>query len=150
MRALDYLENRDDVVNPALIGAMGISGGGLVSLFLGALDERVAVTVVSGYFNTFANSVLAIDHCIDNFVPGLLKLCEMYDLAGLTAPRALFVESGTEDQIFPLESFKIAVEQAQLIYRESAVPDAFGYEVFEGGHQFYGRGAFAFMNRIFC
>lgn len=148
MRAIDYLETRVDLLNPAQIGAMGISGGGLVSLFLAALDERIAATVVSGYFNTFANSVLSIDHCIDNFVPGLLKLCEMYDLAGLTAPRALFVESGTEDPIFPVKSFMEAVEHAKRIYQDSGMPEAFGYEVFEGGHQFYGKGAFEFLKSI--
>lgn len=148
MRALDYLETRVDIVNTEKLGVMGISGGGLVSLFLSALDERVAVTVVSGYFNTFASSVLAVDHCIDNFVPGLLKLCEMYDLAGLIAPRPLYVESGAEDPIFPLDAFRFAVKQAEQIYRDCAASPSFGFEVFEGGHQFYGTGAFKFLSEI--
>ena len=93
MRAIDYLETRPEV-DPARIATMGISGGGLTSLFTACLDTRVRVGVVSGYFNTFRDSVLAVSHCVDNFVPGLLNLTEMPDMAGLIAPRALFVENG--------------------------------------------------------
>lgn len=145
VRALDYLQTRSDCVDPDRLAVLGISGGGLVALFLAALDPRVSVSVVSGYFNTFAASVLAVDHCIDNFVPGLLPLCEMPDLAALVAPRALFVESGRDDPIFPLAGFEQAVAQARDVYAGFGVPDRFAAEAFEGGHRFDGRAAFTFL-----
>ncbi len=112
-----------------------------------ALDPRVKVAVVSAYFNTFRDSIVSISHCPDNYVPGLLHDVEMYDVSGLVAPRALFVEGGTQDDIFPLHAFRQAVARAQEIYSAFAVPDRFGFEVFEGGHQFYGKGAFRFLEQ---
>ncbi|HLK60961.1 MAG TPA: alpha/beta hydrolase family protein [Chthonomonadaceae bacterium] len=148
MRALDYLETRTEYVDPKRLAVMGISGGGLTALFTGALDTRVVASVVSGYFNTFASSVLSINHCVDNYVPGLLHLCEMPDLAALVAPRALFAEQGTEDPIFPLAAFEQAMAQARDIYATFGVSERFDTEVFEGGHRFHGKGAFAFLERV--
>ncbi len=148
MRGLDYLATRTDCVDPARIGVMGISGGGLVSLFLAAADTRVKAAVVSAYFNTFAGSVLAVDHCVDNFVPGLLNICEMPDLAALVAPRYLFTESGTDDPIFPLPTFQTAIKQAADIYTAFGVSENFQWEVFEGGHRFNGGGAFAYLSSL--
>ena len=145
MRALDYLQTREDCVDPFRLGTIGISGGGLVALFLAALDSRVQVSVISSYFNTFAASVLTVDHCVDNYVPGLLNLCEMPDLAALVAPRALFVEGGRTDPIFPLPGFERAIAQAREVYADFGVPEQFGTAIFEGGHRFDGTAAFAFL-----
>ena len=145
VRALDYLETRADVVDPARLAVLGISGGGLAALFTAAWDARVRACVVAGYFNTFRASVLSIDHCVDNHVPGLLSLAEMPDLAALVAPRALFVESGRADPLFPFAAFEGAVAQAREIYQEFGAPERFGAEAFDGGHQFHGVGAFAFL-----
>jgi dienelactone hydrolase len=93
MRALDYLTTRPEV-DPDRVAVMGISGGGTTSFHTAALDERIKVAVVSGYFCTFRDSIFSLPHCIDNYVPGMLRYAEMYDLAGLIAPRSLFVETG--------------------------------------------------------
>ncbi len=144
MRGLDYLAARKDV-DPARLATMGISGGGLTSLFTAALDTRVKAAVVSGYFNTWRESILAVDHCVDNYIPGLMKICEMPDLAGLVAPRALFCEAGTKDNIFPLPAFERAVVTARTIYSAFGVQGKFGSEIFEGEHEFHGKGAFEFL-----
>jgi len=145
-RAIDLLAERPDV-DPSRIGTIGISGGGLTSLFTAALDERVAACGVSGYFNTWAGSVLAVDHCVDNFVPGLLDLCEMPDLAALVAPRPLFVESGDRDPIFPLATFRTALAQATRIYDAGGRPAHLGHEVFAGDHFFHGKQMLPFLSR---
>lgn len=146
MRALDLLAARPEV-DPKRLGTIGISGGGLTSLHTAAVDERVKACVVSGYFNTFADSILAVDHCVDNYVPGMLDLCEMPDLAGLVAPRWLFCESGADDPIFPLPAFERAAAHARRIYADLGVAERFGSEVFPGDHHFHGVGAFAFLER---
>lgn len=144
IRALDYMAIRPEV-DPARMAVMGISGGGLTALFTACCDRRVKACVVSGYFNTFSDSILSIDHCVDNYVPGLLTVAEMPDLAGLIAPRLLFAESGERDNIFPLAAFERAVAKAREIYAAFGASDHFDAEVFPGEHQFHGVGAFRFL-----
>jgi dienelactone hydrolase len=146
MRAIDYLQTRPEI-DPARIACMGISGGGTITLFATALEPRIKVGVVSGYFNRFADSIMSIPHCIDNYVPGILNVCEMSDIAGLIPPRCLFVESGTMDDIFPIAATRTAVEDARRIFTLFAVPEQIGFEEFEGEHQFWGKGAFQFLER---
>lgn len=146
MRAIDYLATRSEV-DASRIATLGASGGGTTSLFTAAVDHRVKVAVVSAYWNTFRDSIVSISHCPDNYVPGLLRDMEMHDLAGLVAPRALFVESGRNDRIFPIAGSQLAAEKAREIYRAFDVPGRMGYEIHEGAHVFHGEGAFAFMAR---
>ncbi|MEF3304444.1 dienelactone hydrolase family protein [Paenibacillus sp. GYB003] len=137
MRAIDYLQSRGDV-NPARIGCMGISGGGLVAGFTAALDERVKAAVVSGYANTFADSVLTRAHCVDNYIPGVLLDAEMPDLLGLIAPRALLIESGARDQVFPAEGAVKAYERLGRIYAAAGAGDKLEADFFAGGHEISG------------
>ncbi len=132
-------------VDPGRLGIMGISGGGTVSLLTGIVDERVQATVTSGYFNTFDASILAVDHCVDNYIPGMARLAEMPDLVAALAPRAFFAENGTLDPIFPVEAFRGACAKAQAIYEAHRAADRFGSEIFEGDHFFHGVGAFRFL-----
>jgi dienelactone hydrolase len=146
MRAIDYLEARPEV-DAKRVATLGASGGGTTSLFTAAVDERVKAAVVSAYFNTFRDSIMSISHCPDNYVPGLLQDMEMYDLSGLVAPRALFVESGRNDRIFPIAGSEKAAGKAREIYAAYGVPQQFGYEIHDGGHEVHLVGAFDFLSR---
>ena len=100
-RALDVLEAHP-LVDPARIGMVGLSYGGTVTLFLAALDERVAAAVVSGYFSSWAEShKMPWNMCGSQVLPGMLGQLEHVDLGALVSPRALLVESGTHDDLFP-------------------------------------------------
>jgi dienelactone hydrolase len=146
IRAVDYLRTRREV-DPRRIGCMGISGGGTVTFFASAVDRRIRAAMVSGYFNSFRDSILSIPHCIDNYVPGLLNYAEMADLAGLIAPRPLFIESGVRDPIFPVEATKAAFEKARSIYRVFGAEERIGMEIFDNEHVFHGVQAFPFLKR---
>ena len=146
IRAIDYLAARPEV-DADRLAVMGISGGGATTFFTAAVDERVKNAVVSGYFCTFRDSIYSIPHCMDNYIPGILRYAEMYDLAGLIAPRSLFVETGTDDRIFPVEATRRAVCKAREIYRAMDADGRLGFEVFEGTHQFHGAGAFEHLAR---
>ena len=65
-------------------------------MFSAALEPRIRAAFISGYLNTFRDSIMSLSHCIDNYVPGILNWAEMYDVAGLIAPRPLFAESGDQ------------------------------------------------------
>jgi dienelactone hydrolase len=146
MRALDLLAARPGV-DPGRLGVAGISGGGTTALFTAALDERVRAAVISGYLNTFADSILAVHHCIDNYVPGLALVADMADVAALIAPRALFVENGREDEIFPVAGFDAAVARLREVYAAAGVPGRFSAHVFPGGHQWDGTGLAELLGR---
>lgn len=132
-RALDWLSARPEV-DPARLGMTGISGGGQITFFTAAADTRLKAVLVSGFFNTFRDSVYSIYHCTDNFIPGILRWFEMPDIAGLIAPRHAFFKQGKDDPIFPLAGFREAVNKAEVIWRTFGVPERMGTHIFPGEH----------------
>ena len=146
MRTLDYIATRSEL-DSNRIGCMGISGGGTVTLFSTALEPRIRVALVSGYLNTFRDSVGSLSHCIDNYVPGILNWAEMHDLAGLIAPRPLFVESGEKDNIFPIRASIESFNSVREIYRVFGAQDRIEQEVFPDEHSFWGRRGIPFLAR---
>lgn len=144
MRAIDYLESRKEIAKEK-IGVMGISGGGTVAFYSAALDTRIKTTIVSGSFCTFYHSIFSLAHCIDNYLPGILRYGEMYDVAGLIAPRALFIEAGKQDQLFPVVGVKEGIEKAKKIFTFFGAEERFDWEICSGGHRFFGRKAFDFL-----
>lgn len=143
-RLVDYLASRPDADTQRL-GAMGISGGGMATFFSTCLDPRIRACVVSGYFSPFRNSIHAMHHCTCNFVPGLYRFGEIYDLVGLIAPRPLLVEAGTRDPIFPIEKVKEAVARTREVYTVFGAQDQVETDYFEGRHQISGRRAYDFL-----
>jgi dienelactone hydrolase len=144
MRAVDYLETLKDA-DASRLGVMGISGGGMLAFFSACLDTRIRAAVISGYFCDWRHSILAINHCLCNFVPGLLKLGELSDLAALSAPRPLLVENGTKDDIFPIEAVKRTVTRARRAWRVFDAADKLQTDYFEGTHQIGGGRAYDFL-----
>jgi dienelactone hydrolase len=146
MRTIDYIATRAEL-DSSRIGCMGISGGGTVTLFSTALEPRIRAALVSGYLNTFRDSVGSLAHCIDNYVPGILNWAEMHDLAGLIAPRPLFVESGEKDNIFPIRASIESFNKVREIYQVFGAPDRIEQEVFPAEHSFWGKRGIPFLTR---
>ena len=144
IRLVDYLETRNDA-DTSRLGAMGISGGGMHTFFTTCIDTRIRASVISGYYSTFKDSILAMEHCPCNFVPGLEAFGEMYDLVGLIAPRPLLVEAGTYDSIFPIEAVKRSVERARTVYMFYGVHDSVDTDIFAGRHHISGARAYDFL-----
>ncbi len=138
MRTIDWIQTRRDL-DPQRIGCMGISGGGTCTLFSAALEPRIKVAYVSGYLNTFRDSVFSLSHCIDNYVPGILNWGEQYDVASLIAPRPLFAESGERDPIFPVAASRESFAKVKHVYEIFGVPENAGHEVFPAEHLFWGK-----------
>jgi len=144
MRTIDYIAARGEL-DPNRVGCMGISGGGTVTVFSTALERRIRVALVSGYLNTFRDSIGSLAHCSDNYVPGILNWAEMHDLAGLIAPRPLFVESGEKDNIFPVQASIESFNEVQKIYGIFGVQDLVEQEVFPADHSFWGKRGIPFL-----
>ncbi len=144
LRTVDYIATRQEL-DANRVGCMGISGGGTATLFSAALEPRIRAAMVSGYLNTFRDSIGSLAHCVDNYVPGILNWAEMYDVGGLIAPRPLFVESGEKDNIFPIAASLESVKQVREIYSVFQAPDALEHEVFPGEHSFWGKRGIPFL-----
>ncbi|MEA2736216.1 MAG: hypothetical protein QOE14_2667 [Humisphaera sp.] len=145
MRVVDYLTSRKDV-DAENIGVMGISGGGMHAFFSAAVDPRIKAAVISGYFCDWRHSILSIFHCTCNFLPGLLNLGELSDLAGLIAPRPLLVEHGYRDDIFPIEHVKRTVNTAKRAWKVFGADRDFATDYFEGRHRINGPAAYEFLS----
>jgi len=146
MRAIDLLQTLPEV-DPRRIGCMGNSGGGTATFFAACLERRIKVAVVSCYFCTFAHSVMRIYHCADNYIPGILKVAEMGELAGLIAPRRLLIVAGRQDSIFPFEGVEKAFATAKEIFGAAGRPDNIKLVVGEGGHRFYAEPSWPIIKR---
>ncbi len=144
LRALDLLQSLPEV-DPLRIGIMGGSGGGAVTLFAAALEPQLRASVISSYFCTFKDSILALKHCSCNYVPGLLQDAEMYDIAALIAPRPLLIEAGTDDPIFPLRGVLQAYDRVHAAYVALGADNHIDKDVFHGGHQINGAKAYDFL-----
>ena len=146
MRAIDFIATRAEL-DQNRVGCMGISGGGTVTVFATALEPRIRVALVSGYLNTFRDSIGSLAHCIDNYVPGILNWAEMHDVAGLIAPRPLFVESGEKDNIFPVRASVQSFSEVRKIYDVFGTSDRVEHEVFPDEHAFWGKRGIPFLAR---
>lgn len=147
-RLLDWaLDNLP--VDSRRVAMTGNSGGGTISVFAPACDERVTVAAPASYFCTFQGSIGSIHHCDCNFVPGMLNMGEMYDVAGLIAPRPFIAVAGKDDPIFPLEEVRRAFERLQAIYAAAGVPENCELYIGEGGHRYYKAGSWPFIRRHF-
>jgi dienelactone hydrolase len=144
MRACDFIATRKDL-DANRIGCMGISGGGLITLYATAMEERIRAAFMSCSLCTFRDSIVSLSHCIDNYVPGILNYAEMSDIAGLVAPRPFFVESGDKDPIFPLPGSREAFNAVHRVYEVFGSPELCKREEFPGEHEFHGHGGLAFL-----
>ena len=100
MRTIDYIATRPEL-DASRVGCMGISGGGTATLFSAALEPRIRAAMVSGYLNTFRDSIGSLAHCIDNYVPGILNWAEMYDVARSDCAAPAVRGVGREGQHLP-------------------------------------------------
>jgi dienelactone hydrolase len=146
MCCMDYLLSRHDVA-PQSIGCMGFSGGGLVMALTAAIDERIRAAVISGYTNTYRDSILAKPHCADNYIPGLLNAAELPDIWGLIAPRALLIESGEEDRGFPIAGAMKALDHLKTIYRVVDAEEQLEEDIHPGKHEVSGAKAYYWLQR---
>ncbi|RUS48534.1 dienelactone hydrolase family protein [Cohnella sp. AR92] len=145
IRAVDYALSRDEV-KPGGVGAMGLSGGAFVGYLAAALDERLRASVLSGYPNTYGDSYyFSRQHCLCDYVPGIAELGDMPDLIGLIAPRAVFLEAGRDDPLFPLAGVRAAETRLRRIYREHGAGESFDTHVFEGKHEISGARSFDWL-----
>ena len=135
-------------VDPAKIVVSGHSGGGTATLYAGAVDTRIAICMPSGAFSSFEASIGTIKHCECNYLPGIMNLGNMGDIAGLVAGRHLCIIHGKDDGIFPLEGAKEEFKKTEAVFH-AAGKGSCALAVGDGGHRYYKDPAWKFIHECF-
>lgn len=108
----------------------GVSMGGLIALYAGALDTRFELISSHGIF--VGNEVLFSKfHCHCSKIPALEGKVNIFDIALLIAPRTLHVGMGAKDQFFNTYS-KSALEMHAFNLVETEQKICFGQNDKEG------------------
>lgn len=137
MRAIDYIETRNDW-NVERISCIGFSGGGMQTLYLSALDDRIAMALISGYMYGFKDSLQILNgNCNCNYVPHLWEHFDMGDIATLIAPRPLMIQSCRGDHLNGPRGMENVYEQVEIIkniYELFHAQNRLIHDIHEGGH----------------
>jgi dienelactone hydrolase len=136
-RALDVLCARPDV-DPSRVGCGGLSGGGMRTVFLGGLDDRIRCAVVVGLMTTWRDCLL--DKCFTHtwmmFVPLLPRDLDFPEILALRAPAATMVLNCSGDPLFSLSEMKRADAMTAETFRRAGAPDRYRGVFYPGGHKF--------------
>jgi len=134
MRCVDYLSSLD-TVGPARVGCAGLSLGGEMALWLGALDTRVAAVSSCGFLTLMDQ--MERNHCLCWKEEGLRELVDFPDVYALIAPRPLQCQLGEQeprDQFPPLLG-RVAFRDVQRCYTLLRVPARASLHVHPGAHE---------------
>ena len=123
--AVSYLAEHPQI-DAGRIGAMGFSMGSTHAFWLAALDARVRAAVALCSLADLGQLVAAgghDGHGLYMTVPNLLSSARTGQIAGLIAPRALFVGAGMEDWATPPDAFAVAQTDLECAYAAAGAPE---------------------------
>ncbi len=108
IRSIDYLCSRNEV-DPDRIGVSGNSGGGTLTTYIVAVDERVKAAMPSCYVTTLARRVASrvTADAEQNFVGQFPNMLDHADMLLAFAPKPLMIACAKRD-FFPIEGTREA------------------------------------------
>lgn len=137
MKALDILCSRPDV-DAERVGCAGLSGGGVRTLYLSSVDERIKCAVPVGFMTTSRDMVLnkSFTHTWMAFTPILPKELDFAEFMSIRAPLPSLVLNNTEDPLFTLSEMKEADRILGDVYRKAGAADRYKCSFHPGLHKF--------------
>ncbi len=135
--ALTILSQRPEVDSERL-GCMGLSGGGLRTVYLGGLDERIKCAVPVGFMSTWSDFLLhkAYTHTWMIYTPLLPNYLEFPEIMGLRVPLPTLVLNNNQDQLYTLPEMQRSDEILREVYQIAGASDAYQTKFYEGEHKF--------------
>lgn len=123
MRSIDYLVSRNDV-DASKIGCTGNSGGGLMTSYLMALDDRILAAAPGCYITT---KRIKMDRpgpgdAEQNVFRQISHGPDHPDMIIMRAPKPTLILAATKDFV-PIEGTWIAFRQAKQIYGKLGYPE---------------------------
>ena len=146
---IDWLEKRNKEDGNNTLAVAGYGEGGMLALYAAALDSRITVSLVSGYFN--AREQLWEEPIYRN-VFGLLNTFGDAELAVMNWPRRLIIEHTTVSPVnhqnagaAPGKIISPSLSTAEAEYRRAVaiIPSQNGLNFITAGQQFFSAKAFA-------
>jgi cephalosporin-C deacetylase-like acetyl esterase len=116
VRSLDYLASRLDV-DPARLGCTGNSGGGTMTAYLMALDDRILAAAPSCYITSLERLFATIgpQDAEQNITGQVAAGIEHADYATMRAPRATLLSVGTRD-FFDIDGSWTTFREVKKLY----------------------------------
>ena len=118
IRGIDYLQTRAEV-DPDRIGVTGFSGGGTVTSFIGALDERVKVAVPCSWSTASRRQTetKGAQDAESIFVRGLAEGITFEDLIEVRAPKPTLMTFTSRDEYLSIQGAREAYQEIRKAYR---------------------------------
>lgn len=117
------------------IGAAGNSGGGTLTMCIGALSGDLEAMASTGYPSSFELVARKQKrHCHCNLFPGSLGRFDMWELYALFAPRPLLLMQGEKDVLFLRDTFLATARRTRDVYLEQAAGEALTTAIPPGDH----------------
>ena len=134
------------------LGCAGLSGGGLRTVMLAGLDERIKCCSAVGFMSTWRDFLLAKCHTHTwmLYVPGLANELDFPEILGLRAPAPTMVQNSTEDQLFTLEAVRESKRMLETIFAKAGAAEHLAFNLYPGPHKFdlpMQKDAFDWMDR---
>ena len=120
------------------MGCGGLSGGGLRTVFLAGLDERIRCAVCAGMMTTWRDYLVnrSYTHTWMCYVPLLPSELDYPEILGLRVPLPTLVLNNTEDPLFTLPEMERADAILGSVYRKAGAPDSYRCSYYAGLHKF--------------
>ncbi|MDE0769913.1 MAG: prolyl oligopeptidase family serine peptidase, partial [Opitutaceae bacterium] len=144
------LTTRSDV-DSERIGVTGISGGGAVSFWLAAADERLKVAVpISGMADlpSYLSDQVINEHCDCMFMHNTYEW-SWGRIGAMVAPRPLLFVNSNQDPIFPMNANERVINRLESFYSLFGAGDRVDSVVSIGGHAYredVRKATYRFMN----
>ena len=125
LRAFDYLISREDV-DPSQVSVYGSGNAGMIALYAGGLEPRIAAIDSDGAIASFMALARAKTHLgmLDIVVPGVFNDFDLPDIAGMIAPRPLHIAAARTPNGAPLELADLQREYAAAMKKYAQMKHA--------------------------
>ena len=136
-KALDILCARDEV-DVQRIGCAGLSGGGMRTVFMGGLDQRIKCAIPVGFMTTWKDFLLnkSINHTWMVYVPLLPNELDFPEIIGIRVPLATLVLNDEDDDLYTMPEMKRADKILSEVYKKAGSEDHYKCSFYPGPHKF--------------
>jgi len=149
-RILDWALSELPQVDTRKVLFTGNSGGGVLTVYMAALDQRIMVAVPSCSFTSYTDSSGFLFHCDCCLVPRVqLVLGDFSDIGALIAPRYLLAVHGKQDGLHHYPAVEAAMANVASVYKLMDQRERFDHRWGEQGHMFYPHLMWPFIDQAF-